>query len=262
MSTPGELLFEQPSEATLKLILSGRWKLEKDLPIRESSPGPSAARIIANYQLLTAKPLLIVLNIGEDRLSEASAIESDFNSRHAADKCRAVAMCGKLEMELAQMEEEEAEEFRGEYGLKESGLERTIRASYELSDLISFFTIASSEVRAWSIKQGTTAVKAAGKIHTDMEKGFIRAESIGFDDLVSCKDIASARQQGRLPVVVNRLNERDELLLVDRLGEESGGVVGVRLDDVLFAFGHREDDRKSFRMFTAQLCSRGTANPT
>ena len=96
------------------------------------------------------------------------------------------------------MEEDEAEEFRTEYGLKESGLERTIKASYELSDLISFFTIASNEVRAWSIRKGTTAVKAAGKIHTDMEKGFIRAESIAFDELVSCSGIAAAKQQGRL----------------------------------------------------------------
>ena len=181
-----------------EVVLGLKMELEKDLPIRESSPGPAAARIIANYQLLTAKPLLIVINIGEEQLPETATIEADFNSRHAGDKCRAVAMCGKLEMELAQMEEDEAKEFRTEYGIKESGLERTVKASYELSDLISFFTIASNEVRAWSIRKGTTALKAAGKIHTDMEKGFIRAESIGFDDLVSCNGIAAARQQGRL----------------------------------------------------------------
>ena len=87
---------------------------------------------------------------------------------------------------------------QGEYGIEESGLERTIKASYEVSNLITFFTIASNEVRAWSIKKGTTAVKAAGKIHTDMEKGFIRAEGIGFDELVSFGSIAESRKQGRL----------------------------------------------------------------
>ena len=87
---------------------------------------------------------------------------------------------------------------RGEYGLDVSGLEKTIRSSYELSDLITFFTTASNEVRAWSIKRGTTAVKAAGKIHTDMEKGFIRAERISFDSLVACGSIAEARKQGQL----------------------------------------------------------------
>ena len=181
-----------------EIVLGMKTELEKDLPIRETTPEPAAARIIANYQLLTAKPLLIVINIGEEQLAESAAIEADFNSHHASSKCRTVAMCGKLEMELAQMEEDEAEEFRAEYGLKESGLERTIKASYQLSDLISFFTIASNEVRAWSIRKGTTAVKAAGKIHTDMEKGFIRAESIAFDELVSCGGIATAKQQGRL----------------------------------------------------------------
>ncbi|MBN2076425.1 MAG: DUF933 domain-containing protein, partial [Dehalococcoidales bacterium] len=91
-----------------------------------------------------------------------------------------------------------AAEFRADYGLKESGLERTIKLSYELSDLITFFTIVSGEVRAWSIKRGTTAPKAAGKIHTDMEKGFIRAEGITFDDMIKCGSIAEARKQGLL----------------------------------------------------------------
>jgi GTP-binding protein YchF len=193
---------KQPERQNLlqekETVLGLKTELDKDIPIRESAPEPAAARIIANYQLLTAKPLLIVINIGEEQLSGSAAIEADFNSRHASSKCRAVAMCGKLEMELAQMEEDEAKEFRAEYGLKESGLERTIKASYEISDLISFFTIASNEVRAWSVRKGTTAVKAAGKIHTDMEKGFIRAESIIFDDLVNCGGIAAAKQQGCL----------------------------------------------------------------
>jgi len=173
-------------------------ELEKDRPVRELTLEPGAAKLITNYQFLTAKPLLMIINIGEDQLPQAESIEADINAKYAGDKCRAITLCGKLEMELAQMEDDEAQEFRDDYGLKESGLERTIKMSYELSDLISFFTIASNEVRAWSIKKGTTALKAAGKIHTDMEKGFIRAEGISFNDLVRCGSIAEARKQGML----------------------------------------------------------------
>jgi GTP-binding protein YchF len=171
-------------------------ELENDKPLRELAIESAAARFVTNYQFLTAKPLLIVVNIGEEQLEEAASLEAEINAAYSASKCRVIAICGKLEMELAQLEESAAREFRAEFGLKESGLERTIKASYELSDLITFFTTASNEVRAWSIKRGTTALKAAGKIHTDMEKGFIRAEGIGFDDLVRCGGIGEAKKKG------------------------------------------------------------------
>jgi GTP-binding protein YchF len=192
--------FLQEKEILAKLKTS----LENDKPIRELELEPAAARIITNYQFLTAKPLLIVVNIGEEQLPGAASLEEDLSRQYAGAKCRLITLCGKLEAELAQMEPGEAEEFRADFGIKEPGLERTIKMSYGLSDLISFFTIASNEVRAWSIKKGTTAVKAAGKIHTDMEKGFIRAEGIGFNDLVKCGGIAEAKKQGLL-----RLEGRD-----------------------------------------------------
>jgi GTP-binding protein YchF len=172
--------------------------LESDRPIRELDLEPAAVRIITNFQLLTAKPLLIAVNIGEEQLPGTAALEAELNAEQPGAKYRVIALCGKLEMELAQMEDSEAKEFRAEYGIEESGLERTIKMSYELSDLITFFTTASNEVRAWSIKRDTTALKAAGKIHSDMEKGFIRAEGIGFDDLVKCGSIAEARKRGML----------------------------------------------------------------
>jgi GTP-binding protein YchF len=181
--------------------------LEKDMPIRELTLDPGEARIITNYQFLTAKPLLIAVNIGEEQLPQAASLEAELNSSYSGEKCRIITLCGKLEMELAQLENSAAQEFRTEFGIKESGLERTIKLSYELSGLISFFTIASNEVRAWSIKKGTTALKAAGKIHSDMEKGFIRAEGIGYDDLVRCGSIAEARKQGLL-----RLEGKDYLI--------------------------------------------------
>ncbi len=190
-----------------EILMKFKADLEKDMPIRELTLDPSESRIIANYQLLTAKPLLIAVNIGEEQLPQAASLEAELNTLYSGEKCGAITLCGKLEMELAQLENSAAQEFRTEFGLKESGLERTIKLSYELSGLISFFTIVSNEVRAWSIRKGTTALKAAGKIHSDMEKGFIRAEGISYDDLVKCGSVAEARQQGRL-----RLEGKDYII--------------------------------------------------
>ena len=173
-------------------------ELEKDVPVRELKLTASEARLVTNYQFLTAKPLLTVVNIGEDQLSQAASLEAELSSRHIRDKCRLTTLCGKLEMELAQLDNNAAEEFRSEFGIKESGLDHTIKLCYELLDLISFFTTASNEVRAWSIPNGTPALKAAGKIHSDMERGFIRAEVISYDDLIKCGSIAEARKRGLL----------------------------------------------------------------
>ena len=172
--------------------------LEKDMPIRELAFTPTAAKLITNYQFLTAKPLLIVVNIGEEQIPQTASLETEINSIYSGEKCRAITLCGKLEMELSQLENSAAQEFRAEFGISESGLERTIKMSYELLGLISFFTVVSNEVRAWSIPSGTSALKAAGKIHSDMERGFIRAEAISYDDLLKCSSIAEARKKGLL----------------------------------------------------------------
>ncbi len=198
----GQVLLQEKN-----ILMQFKVEMENDRPIRELALEPTASRLIANYQFLTAKPLLIVVNIGEEQLPQAASLEEELNKQYAGTKCRVIAICGKLEMELAQMEENEAGEFRADFGIEEPGLERVIKMSYELSDLISFFTAASNEVRAWPLKKDTTALKAAGKIHTDMEKGFIRAEGIGFEDLVKCGGIAEAKKQGLL-----RLESKDYII--------------------------------------------------
>ena len=170
----------------------------EDIPVRELALTTDETRTIANYQFLSAKPLLIVVNIGEEQLPQASSLEAELNSRYSRPKCRLITLCGKLEMELAQLDDSAADEFRAGFGMMESGLDRTIKLSYELLGLISFFTIASGEVKAWSIQNGTNALKAAGKIHSDMEKGFIRAEVISHDDLVKCGSLSEARKKGLL----------------------------------------------------------------
>ena len=131
-----------------EMLIKVKADLEKDVPIRELKLTPSEARVMANYQFLSAKPLLIVVNIGEDQLPQAVSLEAELNSLYSRPECRIITLCGKLEMELAQLDNSAAEGFRAEFGIKESGLDRTIKASYELLGLISFFTTASAEVKA------------------------------------------------------------------------------------------------------------------
>ncbi len=181
-----------------ELLMKAKPDLEKDVPIREVTLTADEARTMANYQFLTAKPLLVVVNIGEDQLPQAASLATELNLRYSRPKCRLITVCGKLEMELAQLDDSAAEALRAEFGISEPGVERVIKLSYELLGLISFFTIASGEVKAWSIPSGTNAVKAAGKIHSDMERGFIRAEVISYEDLVKCGSLPEARKKGLL----------------------------------------------------------------
>ena len=176
-----------------ELLMKVKADLEKDIPIRELKLTTDELRTIANYQFLTAKPLLVMVNIGEEQLPQASSLEAELNSRYSRPKCRIITLCGKLEMELIQLDNSAAEEFRAEFSIS-----RTIKLSYELLGLISFFTIASGEVKAWSIQDGTSALKAAGKIHSDMERGFIRAQVITYDELAKCGSLAEAHKKGLL----------------------------------------------------------------
>jgi GTP-binding protein YchF len=170
--------------------------LESEIPVRDQELNEDEAKLIENFQFLTAKPRLVVLNIGEEQLPQASALEQELCSQYP--QFQVVAPCCKLEMELGQLEEADAEEFCLALGLEERALEHIIKLSYELLGLVSFFTTASGEVKAWTVHRNTPAPHAAGKIHSDMERGFIRAEVISYDDLMKCGSIAEARKQGLL----------------------------------------------------------------
>jgi GTP-binding protein YchF len=188
----------QAGQQEKEILLQLKASLESDKPIRELPLEPAVAKIINNYQFLTAKPLLIIINIGEEQLAQAAAVETELNALFQGRNCRRLTLCGKLEMEIGQLDESAAQEMRAVYSIAEPGAARVIKMSYELSDLITFFTVVSNEVRAWPVKRGTTALKAAGKIHTDMEKGFIRAENIALDDLIKCGSLGEARKRGLL----------------------------------------------------------------
>ncbi len=193
---------KQPERQSLlreqELLMKIKADLEKDVPIRELRLTTDETRIITNYQFLTAKPLLIVVNIGEEQLPQAASLAAELNTRYSRPQSRVTTLCGKLEMELSQLDNSAADEFRADFGIAEAGLDRIIKLSYALLGLISFSTIASGEVKAWSIQNNTNALKAAGKIHSDMERGFIRAEVISYDDLVKCGRLSEARKKGLL----------------------------------------------------------------
>ena len=193
---------KQPERQSLlreqEILMKTKADLEKDVPIRELPLAVDEVRMITNYQFLTAKPLLIAVNIGEEQLPQAMALEAELNAHYLRPHSCVVTFCGKLEMELGELDDSAAEEFRADFGMRECGVDRITKSIYELLGLISFFSTASGEVRAWSIQSGTNALKAAGKIHSDMERGFIRAEVIGYPDLMKCGSIAEARKKGLL----------------------------------------------------------------
>ena len=196
-SLKGAKAAERESYLKEQLLLQKiKVELEKDVPIRLQGSTKEEFKMLANYQFLTAKPMLVVLNIEEEQIPKASQLEAEASSLYP--QFAVVALCGKLEMELGQLSDAEAREFRETMGLSKPALDRVIDLSYGLLGLISFFTTVSSELKAWTIPGGTPAPTAAGKIHSDMERGFIRAEVISYKDLEDCGNIAEARKRGLL----------------------------------------------------------------
>lgn len=174
--------------------------LEAEKPLRELDLTPEERKPIGGFLFLSQRPMLYVLNLGDDEAAEMDkAIEKHKLAALQGRKNTAVvAVCGRLEAELAEMEEKEAAELLASYGLKEPGLNRLIRATYDLMGLISFFTAGEPEVRAWTIRKSATAVKAAGEIHSDIEKGFIRAEVVCCEDLLAAGSIAAAKEKAQV----------------------------------------------------------------
>ena len=172
--------------------------LDAGTPVGEQSLSGDEARMLEGFQLLTAKPLVVAVNADESQISEAAAMEAKLTSAFNGPRIRTAVICGILEMELAQMEPEEEQEFRESLGVGDSGLDRMIRLSHEAADLVTFFTGNENEARAWMAPRDTTALQAAGKVHSDFERGFIRAEVVGFRDLDESGSIAEARRRGVL----------------------------------------------------------------
>lgn len=168
--------------------------LEAETPLREVELAEDEARRLRGFQLLSAKPLLVVINVDEDRLTDESAAAGI----QAARGVELLVVSAPIEEEISRLDAEEQREFLADLGLEQPSLDRVLQASYSLLGLISFFTVGEDEVRAWTIRQETVARKAAGTIHSDLERGFIRAEVVGWKDLLELKTMAACRDKGLL----------------------------------------------------------------
>lgn len=175
-------------------------ELEANRPLRELEFNDEEEKRIRGFQFLSQKPMLCVLNIGEADVPRMHEIEEQYRTGPLAGKARTVvtAICGKIEAELAELSSEEAKEYLASYGLQESGLERLISATYALLGLMSFLTAGETEVRAWTIPVNSKAVHAAGAIHSDFEKKFIRAEVVNWKALIDHEGYPGVRDKGLL----------------------------------------------------------------
>ncbi len=164
--------------------------LSQEIPLRDVPIDEYEDKLLSGFGFLSRKPILMVLNTSEGQ----AAPEIDYPHKHS----KVVALQGKLEMEIAQLAPEEAQMFLAEYGIDEPSLNRMIRLSYDLIGLQPFFTAGDDECRAWTVRKGATAPEAAGEIHTDLQKGFIRAEVIAYDDLMALGGMNEAKAKGKL----------------------------------------------------------------
>src|SRR6266853_200146 len=207
-------------EKEFELLKRGRAQIESERPLREMEMTPEDKKRFRGFMFLSEKPILYVLNIGESMElgKDLDAAVSKYGAAEVASRpsAGATAICGKVEAELAEMSDADAAEFLSSYGLQESGLARLIRKTYELLGLVSFFTVGEDECRAWTIPVNTRAVQAAGAIHSDLAKHFIRAETIRWDQLLDAGSEANARARGTL-----RLEGKDYIV-------QDGDVMHIR----------------------------------
>ena len=205
---------EQPLELPLMQRLIAH--LEAQKPLRSIDLTAEEERLLRSYSLLSLKPMVIVLNVNDD--ADANANEADQQLAALLGREILLQLRGKLEMELAQMDAADAAMFLEEFGLSEPGLDRVIRAGYDLLGVQSFFTVGEDEVRAWTVRRGAPAVEAAGVIHSDLAKGFIRAEVVSYQDLITTGSIPEARRVGKF-----RLEGRDYIV-------KDGDILHVRFN--------------------------------
>jgi GTP-binding protein YchF len=193
--TPAEREANDREEVVLRRLKEA---LEAGTPIRDVTLEADEEKAIRGFRFLTQKPVLVLLNIGEGDLPRAAELVAAIEERYRHEDALVDALSARIEMELGELEPDEAGVFMEELGLAGSSLDRVIALSYRLLGLVSFLTAGPDEVRAWPIVDGSTAVDAAGTIHTDLARGFIRAETVAYEDLVTLGSTAEARKAGKL----------------------------------------------------------------
>ncbi|WP_371225995.1 redox-regulated ATPase YchF [Roseovarius sp. 2305UL8-3] len=181
-----------------RLLAAAQAVLEEGAPARVVDVDAEDAKAWKNLQLLTTKPVLYVCNVDEGSAAEGNDFSAKVQEMAAAQGNAAVIISAQIEEEISQLEPDEAEMFLEEMGLKEAGLDRLIRAGHALLKLETYFTIGPKEARAWTIRTGTLAPQAAGVIHGDFERGFIRAETVAYDDFIACNGEQGAKEAGKM----------------------------------------------------------------
>ena len=190
----GQKEYFAQAEALAKAIAAA----DKGTPLRAAGLTPEEQELLADLNLITLKPVLYVANVAENDLGNETPLLAKIRKVAAEKGGEIVVICGELEAQIAQLPAEEREDFLKEMGLEEAGLDVLVRAAYKLLDLETFFTAGPKEARAWTIHRGSKAPQAAGKIHSDFERGFIRAETISFDDYIANKGEQGAKAAGRM----------------------------------------------------------------
>jgi GTP-binding protein YchF len=188
----------EANEREERILRALKTSLEAGSPIRDVELEPEDEKQIRGFRFLSQKPVLVLLNVGESDLPRASELVSSIEGSYRHRNALVDSLSARIEMELGELEPDEAAVFMEELGIAESGLDRVIALSYRLLGLVSFLTAGPDEVRAWPIVDGASAVDAAGVIHTDLAKGFIRAETVAYEDLLELGSMAEAKKAGRL----------------------------------------------------------------
>jgi GTP-binding protein YchF len=197
----------EAAQREVELLTKVKTHLDADIPLRDVITDADEIKALGNYGLLSLKPMLLVVNIGESEVGDRDAIEAKYREKLAKERTGVAALCARLEAELAELPPEEAAEFREDMGAGEGATDRVLEAIREMLGLVTFFTAGEKDTRAWTIPQGATVLQAAGRIHTDIERGFIRAEVIGWDKLLElgghneAKKAGQLRQEGKTYVV-------------------------------------------------------------
>ncbi len=210
---------KKPDEKERRLLLKCREALEREVPLRNLKFDEEEEKTMRPLQFVSTKPVVVVINVGEQDLTgekpagTVKGIEEYLGGKHKDPSVKVMhsvlSLCGKVEMEIAQLSGDDAKAFLDDLGIQEPALNKLIRVSYDLLGLISFLTSGEDEVRAWTITRGTNAQNAAGKVHSDIERGFIRAEIIGYDDFISSGNMHVAREKGLLRLEGKTYEVRD-----------------------------------------------------
>jgi ribosome-binding ATPase len=199
-----------------EILLRFKSSLESEQPLRELELTPDEEKRIRGFTFLSAKPILLAINVGDRDIPKIAHVVEEFNLQEPASKRNVgiTAVCGEIESEIAALAPEDAQLFMEEFGISGNALDRIIQKSYDLLGVFSFYTAGEPEARAWTIPRGTAAMRAAGEIHTDIEKGFIKAEVVSFEDMVELGSFQAAKNKGvlRLEGKEYRVREGDVIL--------------------------------------------------